>query len=157
MVTRWKSSKNDESSASPAIGGNPLEQSPGRVTLTGVMFFRTVGVFLLGLVFQLAQVSPAAVVSSPCASQEVACACCEDLGSCPCMDDGKQEQKPAPLAPDSTSILKLPAARACDTRVSIETLAGNHPSPTLAASPVAGPSKGYAGVRLSVAFCSFVI
>lgn len=121
------------------------------------MNVKTAITLILGLVFQLAQVLPGAVVTTPCASQEVACACCEDLGSCPCMDDGKQEQKPAPLIPDSTSILKLPAARACDTRVSIESLAGNHPSPTLAASPVSGPSKGYSGVRLSVAFCSFVI
>jgi hypothetical protein len=53
--------------------------------------------------------------------------------------------------------LKLPAAKAGDTRVSVESLAGNHPSPAVEASPVAGPSGGYAGVRLSVAFCSFVI
>jgi hypothetical protein len=112
---------------------------------------------MLGLVFQLAQVLPGAAVTAPCASQEAACACCEDQGSCPCMDNGKSEQKPAPLVPDSGSVLKLPAAKAGDTRVSVESLAGNHPSPAVEASPVAGPSGGYAGVRLSVAFCSFVI
>jgi hypothetical protein len=53
--------------------------------------------------------------------------------------------------------LKLPAARVGDTRISIESPTGSHTSPAVEASPVAGPSSGYAGVRLSVAFCSFVI
>ena len=121
------------------------------------MNVKTAITLMLGLVFQLAQVLPGAVVTTPCASQEAACTCCEDLGSCPCMDDGKQEQKPAPLVPDSGSILKLPVARAGETRVGIESLGDTHPVSAVVASPGAGPSSGYAGVRLSVAFCSFVI
>jgi hypothetical protein len=53
--------------------------------------------------------------------------------------------------------LKLPAARTCDTRIFIDSLGENLPCPILTASPFTGPSSGYAGVRLSVAFCSFVI
>lgn len=121
------------------------------------MNVKAVITLILGLVFQLAQVLPGAVVTSPCASQETSCACCEGPDSCHCADNSEPEQKPAPLSSDSSSVLKLPAAKAGDTRVSIESLAGNHSSPAVAASPVAGPSSGYAGVRLSVAFCSFVI
>jgi len=112
---------------------------------------------ILGLVLQLAQMLPAAVAASPCFSQETSCACCEGPDSCPCADNSEPEQKPAPLSSDSPSVLKLPAARVGDTRISIESPTGSHTSPAVEASPVAGPSSGYAGVRLSVAFCSFVI
>jgi hypothetical protein len=111
----------------------------------------------LGLVFQLAQVLPAAAVASPCASHGTSCACCAGQDSCPCAKNSESDQKPAPLVPDSGSVLKLPAAKADDTRISIESLAGNYPSRTVATSPAACPSGGYAGVSLSVAFCSFVI
>jgi hypothetical protein len=111
----------------------------------------------LGLVFQLAQVLPGAAIASPCAPQESSCACCAGPDSCHCADHGEPEQKPAPLSSVSGSILKSPAAKTGDTRVSIESLPGNHPSPTAAAYPAEGASSGYAGVRLSVAFCSFVI
>lgn len=121
------------------------------------MNVKAVITLILGLVFQLAQVLPAAAITSPCASHEVSCSCCEGGDSCPCAKNSKSEQKPAPLFPDSGSVLKLPAAKVGDTRVSIESPAGNHPSPTVAASLAAVQPGGYAGVRLSVAFCSFVI
>ena len=121
------------------------------------MNVKAVITLLLGLVFQFSLVQPGAAVTSPCATHEASCACCEGPDSCPCAKNGDSEHKPAPLAPDSGSVLKLPAAKADDTRVSIGSLAGNHPSPTVAASPAAVPPGGYAGVRLSVAFCSFVI
>jgi hypothetical protein len=134
-----------------------LEQNHDAATLTHDMNVKAVITLILGLVFQLAQVLPGAVVTSPCSSQETSCACCEGADSCPCTANSESEQKPAPLSSDSSSVLKLPTARADDTRISIESIAGNHPSPAVSASPVAGPSNGYAGVRLSVAFCSFVI
>jgi hypothetical protein len=121
------------------------------------MNVKAVITLILALVFQLAQVLPAAAAASPCASHGTSCSCCAGKDSCPCAKNGESDQKPAPLVPDSGSVLKLPAAKADDTRVSIENLAGNHPSPTVAASPVAVPPGGYAGVHLSVAFCSFVI
>jgi hypothetical protein len=121
------------------------------------MNVKAVITLILGLVFQLAQVLPAAAVAAPCASRGTSCACCEGADSCPCAKNSESEQKPAPLAPDSGSVLKLPAAKADDTRVFIESLAGNQPSSTVAVSLAVVPSGGYAGVRLSVAFCSFVI
>jgi hypothetical protein len=136
---------------------NSLEDTPNKITLTHDMNLKAVITLILGLVFQFAQVLPGAVVASPCATPEVSCSCCEGPDSCPCADNGESEQKPAPLTSDSGSILKLSAAKTGDTRVSIESLFGNHPSTTMVASPVTGPSNGYAGVSLSVAFCSFVI
>lgn len=121
------------------------------------MNVKAVITLILGLVFQLAQVLPGAVVASPCASHGTTCACCAGQDSCPCAKNSESDQKPAPLVPDSGSVLKLPAAKADDTRISIEFITGNHLSPTVPASPVAGPSGGYAGVRLAVAFCTFVI
>ena len=112
---------------------------------------------ILGMVFQLAQVLPAAAVKPPCASHGASCSCCEGQDTCPCAKNGEPDQKPAPLVPDSGSVLKLPAAKADDTRVSIESLAGNHSPSTMAVSPAAVPLSGYAGVRLSVALCSFVV
>jgi hypothetical protein len=112
---------------------------------------------ILALVFQLSQVLSAAAVTSPCASHEVSCACCEGADSCPCAKNSESEQKPAPLVPDSGIVLKLPAAKTCDNRVSIGSPAGNTTSSTVAACPAAVPPGGYAGVCLSVALCSFVI
>jgi len=121
------------------------------------MNVKAVITLILGLVFQFAQVLPAAAFATPCASHGTSCACCEGADSCPCAKNGESKQKPAPLSSDSGNVLKLPAAKADDTRVSIETLRETHPSPTVVASPVTGMPCGYAGVRLSVAFCSFII
>jgi hypothetical protein len=134
-----------------------LEDNHNASILTHDMNVKAVITLILGLVFQLAQVLPSAVMASSCSSHEVSCACCAGPDSCPCAKNGESEPKPAPLSSDSGSVLKLPAAKAGETRVSIESLGENQSSPTEAASPVAGPSSGYAGVRLSVAFCSFVI
>lgn len=120
------------------------------------MKVKTVITLIIGLVFQLAQVLPVALAASPCASNIVSCACCKGLDSCHCANNEEPEQKPAALVPDSGNGLKLPAAKADEARISIESSGKNHPFPAVA-SPVAGPSCGYAGVRLSVAFCSFVI
>jgi hypothetical protein len=121
------------------------------------MNVKAVITLILGLVFQLAQALPAATFTSPCASQGTFCACCESADSCPCAENVESDQKPAPQLPESGNVLKLPATKADDNRFSIESRAGALPSPTLAASPVSGPSSGYAGVPLAVAFCSFVI
>lgn len=134
-----------------------MEAPRNPTILTHSMNLKAAITLILGLVFQLAQVLPAASVASPCSSHEVSCACCDGADSCPCAKDGESEQKPAPVVPDSGSILKLPAAKADDIRVSIESLAGNQPSPAVAASPVRVPPGGYAGVRPAVALCSLVI
>lgn len=121
------------------------------------MNVKSVITLFLALVFQLAQIQAAAVVTSPCPSNGAICSCCEGADSCPCAKNGESDQKPPPLVPHLGNVLKLPAAKTGETHVSIEPLDGNYLSPTLAVFPVTGPSGGYAGVRLAVAHCSFVI
>jgi hypothetical protein len=118
---------------------------------------RIVITLILGLVFQLAQVLPGAIVAVSCAPQAESCKCCSGLDSCPCADDREPAQQPAPVIPDSGSVLKPPAANVGDPRLSIGSLVATRPAADTAASPVAGPPTGYPGVRLSVAFCCFVI
>lgn len=122
------------------------------------MGLKTTIALVLGLVFQLAQVLPGAFASAPSGPLAAnSCECCAGLDSCPCAGNETPAPKPSPLAPASGSDLKLPAAKTDDTRVSPESLGEIRSSAMVAASPVPGPQNGYAGVRLSVAFCSFVI
>ena len=113
---------------------------------------------LFGLVFQLAQVLPGMAFVTDCAPVAESCACCDGLDSCPCVEESEPGQNPLPLAPYSSPTLKVPLAKVTGTRVSPETLSGpQDPTPSVSATPVTGPWTGYTGVRLSVAFCSFVI
>jgi hypothetical protein len=111
---------------------------------------------ILGLVFQLSQVLPGMGAVVNCAPAAAACECCDGMDSCPCADEGEPVQTPLPVAPESGNSLKVPAAKVSGTRVSVEAIPGIQPSATVA-SPLIGPLSGYTGVRLSVAFCSFVI
>ena len=136
---------------------NHLEQSVVCDTHTSVMNVKATIALILGLVFQLAQAVPGAAMISPCAPVAEACGCCAGLDSCPCAETGEPVQKPSPLTSDSGSVLKIPVAKSADPRVSLETVVETGQSVTVAVCPPAGPPTGYYGVRLSVAFCSFVI
>lgn len=136
---------------------NSLEDTPNKITLTHDMNLKAVITLILGLVFQLAQVLPAAAVTAPCASQAVSCECCAGADSCPCMANDESAPKPAPLLPASGNDLKSPLAKSGETRVSLEALEIPVSPAALEGCPVERSWAGYAGVRLSVAFCSFVI
>jgi hypothetical protein len=112
---------------------------------------------ILGLVFQLAQVLPGAAVSASCTPQAESCDCCAGLDSCPCAETGEPNQKPAPLVPDTGGVLKLPAVRSTGTHVSADPVREVLTSATAAVLPPTESPAGYAGIRLSVAFCTFVI
>lgn len=113
---------------------------------------------LLGLVFQLAQVLPAALIAAPCQTAvEQSCACCKAGKSCHCVENNESHQKPAPVVPDAGTTLKVPLARASETLISLDAWAEPQPSTTAAACPLVAQPDAYPGVRLSVAFCSFVI
>jgi hypothetical protein len=114
---------------------------------------------ILGLVFQLAQVLPGAAITSP---SQVAfgepCACCPDVQSCDCAENGDPEQEtPPPALPESGRLLKVPAAKADDSPVSANPRGETAATAKTADCPRDGPAHGYTGIRLSVAFCSFVI
>lgn len=113
--------------------------------------------FILGLVFQFVQVLPAAVLQSPCQPQIQSCACCAAKQTCQCAKNSKSDGKQAPAPLQSENVLKIPAAKLSGTHVAV-------PSDDNADSPVVTSSLpnntaviGFTGVRLSVAFCSFVI
>jgi lactoylglutathione lyase len=157
-ATRWRSSKIDESRASPASGENPLEESAAVITLTVAMIVKATTAFLLALVFQLAQLGGKMDLRQECAMSSAShCGCCAAGNSCHCADNNESAPRPAPLLPVSGNDLKLPLAQSGENRVS---LVSRHISATPAAAherPAERPLAGYYGVRLSVAFCSFVI
>jgi hypothetical protein len=122
------------------------------------MNLKVVIALFLALVIQLSQAQSFGVTSSspaPCGDGAHPMSCCEGSRSCPCAGQGESGQKPAPLIPGVIELKPLVS------QVS-ETIC---PSPvflprTDATVHTASPFEfrtGYAGVPLSVAFCTFVI
>ncbi len=113
---------------------------------------------VLGLVLQLGLVAPGASAIPACAVETESCACCADFHSCGCVtnDDGAP-QAPSFPAPESAGHLKVPLARAGDPAALTPAGPGTASAAHASACPRRGPPAGFEGVRLSVAFCSFVI
>ncbi len=136
---------------------NNLEHNAFRITLTIVRNMKLAIALILGLAFQLAQVMPvAAALSSSCHAVAKSC-CCSDSQSCPCMDEGEPTQKPSPAPIHSGNEVKIPAMKSTDTLVSVRS---SRQIPSVATVEIPSPTEpfvGFTGVRLSVAFCSFVI
>lgn len=112
---------------------------------------------ILGLVFQLAQVLPGAVVAGSCPPHSESCGCCKTGKSCECAENNHSDPKPAPAPIETGAALKLPAARVADTTILSVPTAGNDAVPGKSGSFSDSRLSGFRGVRLSVAFCTFVI
>lgn len=114
---------------------------------------------ILGLVIQLAQVLPGAIVSSSCpVTVAQSCECCPDPQSCDCARNGEPDHHaPSPALPETGSQLKVPIAKADEPLVSVSPRKETGSSGESSASPRGEPVHGYTGVRLAVAYCSFVI
>jgi hypothetical protein len=112
---------------------------------------------LLGLLFQWAHLAQAAVLADHCRNMAAShCECCADADSCPCATS--EDQEPGrPLPPSLPETLKLPAAKFCETRVSLEDAPVPQAAHRVPALPAAETVAGYSGVSLSVAFCSFLM
>ncbi len=121
------------------------------------MNVKSVIALILALVFQLVQVLPTTAAIEFCAPVVSSCECCDPADSCPCAGNDETPQNPTPLSSESGNSLKIPLAKASGIRLSIETVAGTQPSAVMAVPSITGQLSGYTGVRLSVAFCSFVI
>ena len=121
------------------------------------MNLKPVITLFLALVFQLAQVLPAAVVATPCQTAAVSCACCKGARSCHCAENGESNQKPSPAPFESGRVLKVPSAKPVGTTVAMDPLRESDPSHAILNSPQATVPGAYVGVRMSVAFCTFVI
>jgi hypothetical protein len=122
------------------------------------MGIKTLITLLLGLAFQLAQVLPGGIITAPCATANTpSCECCAGSKSCCCATSETPAPKPTPQPANTGGLLKDMAMKASDTRVS-EVAWHNAGLPaTLPALQASAPPAGFAGVRLAVAFCSFVI
>lgn len=112
---------------------------------------------ILGLVFQLAQVMPGMAALQASCQEVSACCCCDSPSSCPCADEGGQDQNSTPTPLQSAAGMKVPAMRAADARVSVQSSVKRQVRVPAAISVSAEPFAGYQGIRLSVAFCRFVI
>ena len=121
------------------------------------MSFKTAITLVIGLVFQLTQLSTGAVSTSPCQTQQVSCDCCSGASSCGCAENNDPEQQQAPTPFSADNLLKIPAMRFTETNVSADPPWDIDRTTKITESPRAGPVSGYTGVSLSVAFCSFVI
>lgn len=113
--------------------------------------------FILGLVFQLAQVLPGAVVAGSCPSHTESCGCCEAGKSCQCAENSDSDQKPSPAPIENGAALKLPGARVSETGIIAVSADGSECVSRSSAFFPTGILSGFPGVRLSVAFCTFVI
>jgi hypothetical protein len=127
------------------------------INLSTDMNVKTVITFILGLAFQFAQVLPGAVVTSDCQAVSESCECCQSAKSCECAKNGDIHQKPSPTPLKTGDLLKAPAAKSGETHVSMEPCGHTRPDADCAVAPRAGQAVGYRGIRLSVAFCTFVI
>ncbi|MEI7910374.1 MAG: hypothetical protein WCK77_12115 [Verrucomicrobiota bacterium] len=121
------------------------------------MSLKTFITLFLGLAFQLAQVLPGGVIPPPTAPAAKSCQCCAGSKSCCCAKNELPAPKPAqsPLLP--AGLLKGMAIKTAETTVSAEFWYSTGPAATLAVAQATTPHAGFAGVRLAVAFCSFVI
>lgn len=129
-----------------------------QITLTSRMNFKSIIALFMGLVLQLSQVQSclASQAEESCTLQAhaVSC-CCEGFKSCPCVTETRGNQQSIPLLPASIE-WKLSISEAPEATLPAPLISPRTDSGSIAAIPTLRHS-GYAGVPLSVAFCSFVI
>lgn len=120
------------------------------------MAFKAFIALFMGLVIQLSQVRvPVATESVKSCGNGDTMSCCAGRDSCPCAKESNSEQKPAPLVPTSVD-LKLLVSKTSGT--GIIGISVSPPTEMVFFNTCRlEPKSGYAGVPLSVAFCSFVI
>ncbi len=73
------------------------------------------------------------------------------------MNEGESNQKPSPVTIHSGNEVKIPAMKSTDTLVSVVSDHNNPSFSNVEIPSLTAPIVGFTGVRLSVAFCSFVI
>lgn len=121
------------------------------------MNLKTAITLILGLAFQLAQISTGAVIAKPCQTLGKSCKCCSGADTCHCSNNNNPDQEPAPTPPVPDGVMKIPAMKSTETNVSVGFVCGINTSFSNAVARRAGTVSGFTGIRLSVAFCSFVI
>jgi hypothetical protein len=118
------------------------------------MTLRAMVRLIMGLTIQFALMQPmwSANPVSHCAESS----CCEGLPACPCASNDDPDQKPAPLAPAPVD-LKLSAPKARELDLTALLILWETSQAVVATASIPESHGGFAGVPLSVAFCTFVI
>lgn len=122
------------------------------------MNYRSFVALFLGLVFQLSQVPArtASAMASSCGNEAThVMACCEGLDACPCAKESTPTPKPAPAIPAGED-LKWVVVTTLSNPVGFIPATGSTEKLVVAVSQTEN-CTGYAGVPLSVAFCSHLI
>lgn len=121
------------------------------------MNFRLVIALLMGLVIQLTQAPSYLATESTktCETRSQPAGCCDGLESCPCAENTGPDQKPGPLIPAAVDVKWLISPPTPANRLAV-VISPPADILTFSVSPTESRS-GFAGVPLSVAFCSFVI
>lgn len=121
------------------------------------MGIRTFITVLLGLAFQLAQVWPVGALAAPCTPAAKSCECCAGSQSCCCAKSEEPARKPTPQPLHPGGLLKGMAMKSAETQVAAELWHADGLPAGVAMAQARAAHAGFAGVRLAVAFCSFVI
>ena len=122
------------------------------------MGFNSVIAVFLGLLIQLTQVQlfSGDGAAPPCIKMGNSMGCCESVKSCHCLEDSDPDQQSTPLTVAAVDS-KLLLSRAPETDP-VSVFISPTDSSILVASPTSRVCGGFfAGVPVSVAFCSFVI
>lgn len=120
------------------------------------MGLKAVIALFLGLVLQFSQAqSGVAALLATCGDVDQPMSCCEEAKSCPCLSETDPDQKPAPLVPATVDLKWFISKSAEPDRFT--PVPPSLERPVLSATRAGDTFAGYAGVPLSVAFCSFVI
>jgi len=121
------------------------------------MNVKTMISLILVLAFQLAQILSGMAVNTPCPSHAQSCACCLAGKICHCADHGNPDPQPPPAPFESSRLLQLPAMTRVETQVCADLWRATASSAAVMVHPHPASAGGFAGVRLAVAFCSWVI
>jgi hypothetical protein len=120
------------------------------------MDLKSIIALFMGLVIQFSQVQSllAADTAKSCGGGE-SMSCCDGLKSCPCASEGDTDQKRAPMAPVTVD-LKWLVSKPSEPNP-LEALISPPNDAVVSSTTSMELPSGYAGVPLSVAFCTFVI
>jgi len=120
------------------------------------MTFKIISALCMGLILQLSQVrlSAAAETGISCGNSE-SMSCCTGRDSCPCAKESDSQQNPPPLFP-ATVDFKLLVSKTSEPD-QLEASVSPPSDKVFSNTCRLDSMSGYAGLPLSVAFCTFVI
>lgn len=121
------------------------------------MSMKGISAMVFWVILQIAFIMPGlSQVTADC-SPDTSCECCVDADICPCASESAPAPARQPIAPESGQSLKVPVARISEPSIDIVDLPERKRDNANKPHCATAMATGYAGVSLSVAYCSFVI